>query len=127
QEWNNALNYAITSAKHFSSEDFINITKQIEQEGDISMSTSLLDQLIAEREAKGEAKGRMEGETKGRMEGETKGKSEMIIRILSRRLRLPSKPLQKKINSIQNIEKLDELADFALTCVSLEEFVTALK
>ncbi|MDR2116562.1 MAG: hypothetical protein LBP87_09285, partial [Planctomycetaceae bacterium] len=81
--------------------------------------TSVLDYLIAEGKAEGEA----EGETRG----ETKGRAEMIIRILSRRLQPPSKPLQKKIEAIHSIAKLDELADFALTCVSLEEFATALK
>ncbi|MDR0336413.1 MAG: hypothetical protein LBI18_04915 [Planctomycetaceae bacterium] len=68
-----------------------------------------------------------EGKAKGKAEGEAKGKAEMVIRILSRRLELPSKSLQKKICSIQDITKLDELADFALTCVSLNEFATALK
>ncbi|MDR2438311.1 MAG: Rpn family recombination-promoting nuclease/putative transposase, partial [Planctomycetaceae bacterium] len=159
QEWIDALNYAITSAKHFPPEEYVNVTKQIEQEGDIIMSTSLLDQLIAkgktegriegkaegrtegkaegrtegraegkaEGRIEGRAEGRTEGRAKGRTEGRVEGKAEMIIRILSRRLRLPSKLLQKKINSIQNSAKLDELADFALTCVSLEEFATALK
>jgi hypothetical protein len=41
-------------------------------------------------------------------------------------LETPSESLQKKINSIRDIAKLDELADFALTCVSLDEFATAL-
>jgi hypothetical protein len=68
-------------------------------------------------------KWRAEGKTEGRAEG----KAETIIRILSRRLTLPSKTLQKKIYSIRNIDQLDELTDFALTCVSLDEFMTALK
>ncbi|MDR2115674.1 MAG: DUF4351 domain-containing protein, partial [Planctomycetaceae bacterium] len=59
--------------------------------------------------------------------GKVEGKAELIIRILSRRLQPPSKPLQKKIEAIHSIAKLDELADFALTCVSLEEFATALR
>jgi hypothetical protein len=68
-----------------------------------------------------------EGKAEGKVEGKAEGKAETIIRILSRRLELPSKSFQKKIYSIRNIAKLDELADFALTCVSLEEFATALK
>ncbi|MDR2705827.1 MAG: hypothetical protein LBC02_08630 [Planctomycetaceae bacterium] len=52
----------------------------------------------------------------------------MIIRILTRRLEPPPPiSLQNKIYSIRNITKLDELADFALSCVSLEEFATALE
>jgi predicted transposase YdaD len=99
----------------------------------MSTSTSLLDELFAEREtllaeretikAKCEARGEARGEERGKAKGEAKA----IIRILSRRLETPSKSLQKKINSIKNIAKLDELVDFASTCVSLDEFVTALK
>jgi hypothetical protein len=64
---------------------------------------------------------------KWRAEGRVEGKVEMIIHILSRRLELPSMSIQNKISSIQNIAKLDELADLALTCVSLDEFLTALE
>jgi hypothetical protein len=64
---------------------------------------------------------------KWQAEGEAKGKAEMIVNILSHRLKLPSKRLQKKICSIQDIAKLNELADFAWTCVSLDEFATALE
>ncbi|MDR0610659.1 MAG: Rpn family recombination-promoting nuclease/putative transposase [Planctomycetaceae bacterium] len=119
QEWYDALHYAASSAKHFKYQDFINLTKQTPKEGGITMSTSLLDELVA----KGEAKGKAEGKA----EGEAKGKADTIIRILTHRLKMPPKSLQKKINSIQNIAKLDELIDFALTCVSLNEFATALK
>ncbi|MDR2705745.1 MAG: hypothetical protein LBC02_08205 [Planctomycetaceae bacterium] len=69
-----------------------------------------LKELIAEREA-----------------SEAKGEAKMIIRILTHRLKTPSKSLQKKIYSIKNIAKLDELVDLALICVSLKEFATALK
>ncbi|MDR0608644.1 MAG: Rpn family recombination-promoting nuclease/putative transposase [Planctomycetaceae bacterium] len=116
QEWRDAVYYATTSAKHFKHQDYVNLTKQIQNEGGMTtMSKSLLDELVADSRADGETK------------GIAKGKAEIIIRILSRRLKSPSKSLQKKINSIQNIAKLDELADFALTCVSLDEFATALK
>jgi hypothetical protein len=64
---------------------------------------------------------------KWRAEGEAEGRVKMIIRILSRRLESPSVLLQNRISSIRNIDKLDELADFALTCVSLDEFATALE
>ncbi|MDR2756742.1 MAG: DUF4351 domain-containing protein [Planctomycetaceae bacterium] len=73
------------------------------------------------------AEGKAEGKAEGEAEGEAKGKAEMIIRILSRRLESPPKSLQKKILSIHDRTQLDELADFALTCVSLDEFATALR
>ncbi|MDR2116441.1 MAG: Rpn family recombination-promoting nuclease/putative transposase, partial [Planctomycetaceae bacterium] len=170
QEWYDAVYYATTSAKNFKRRDYIDLTKQIQKEGGIPMSVSLLDELIAEGiakaqvdfakvqadlakaqvdfakvqadlakaqaegetrgivkgwaegETRGIVKGRVEGIAKGRAEGIVKGRAEgeaeMIIRILSRRLKSPPTSLQKKINSIQNLAKLDELADFALTCVS---------
>jgi hypothetical protein len=83
----------------------------------------LTDKWRAEGKVEGIAKGIVEGIAKGR----TEGRAKMIIRILSRRLELPSMPLQNRISSIQDIDKLDELADFALTCVSLDEFATALE
>ena len=112
------------------------------------MSTSLIYELLAEREAKitehftkreakitehfTEREAKImerftEREAKNKAESEAKSKAEMIIRILSHRLELPSRTLQDKIISIRNLEKLDELADFALTCISLDEFATALK
>jgi hypothetical protein len=87
----------------------------------------LTDKWRAEGIVEGIAKGRVEGRVEGRIEGIVEDRAKMIIRILSRRLELPSMLLQNRISSIQNIDKLDELADFALTCVSLDEFATALE
>jgi predicted transposase YdaD len=123
QKWFDALNYAATNAKNFQHQNFTNDTRQSENEKVFTISPSVLDELIA----KHEAKGRLEGRAKGRVEGKVKGKAEIIIRILSRRLESPSKPLLKKIKSVQNTIKLDELADFALTCLSLDDFSTALE
>jgi hypothetical protein len=73
------------------------------------------------------AEGKAEGRAEGRAEGKVENEAKMIIRILTRRLEPPPISLQNKIYSIRNIAKLDELADFALSCVSLEEFATALE
>jgi hypothetical protein len=132
QEWYDALYYATTSAKYFEPQDFTNLIQQTEQEGVITMSTSLLDKLIAEREAKitehfTEREAKSKAEIAEMIEREAKNKAEMIIRILSHRLELPSRTLQDEITSIRNLAKLDELVDFALTCISLDEFATALK
>jgi hypothetical protein len=93
----------------FERQDFVNVTNQTRKEGDMTMPT-LLEELIAERET-----------------NEARGEAKMIIHILTHRLKTPSKSLQKKIYSIQNTAKLKELGDLALTCVSLDEFATALK
>ncbi|MDR2346613.1 MAG: hypothetical protein LBE18_11145, partial [Planctomycetaceae bacterium] len=58
-------------------------------------------------------------------EGISKGKAEDIIRILTRRIEKPSAKLQKRIREVKDINELDELIDFAITCVSLGEFATA--
>ncbi|MDR2642645.1 MAG: DUF4351 domain-containing protein [Planctomycetaceae bacterium] len=70
--------------------------------------------IFARREAKAAASAAANTEAKA------------IIRVLTKRLGKPSVQLQEQINKVNNIEKLDELIDFAATCVSLDEFATAL-
>ncbi|MDR2170494.1 MAG: DUF4351 domain-containing protein, partial [Planctomycetaceae bacterium] len=72
------------------------------------------------------AKGINKGKAEGISEGIAKGKAENIIRILTRRFdKSPSMRLQRQIMSVKDIDKLDELCDFAFDCVSLGEFATA--
>jgi hypothetical protein len=85
------------------------------------------DKWRIEGEAEGILKGIIQGRAEGKTEGIIEDRAKMIIRILSHRLELPSTSLQNRISSIRNIDKLDELADFALTCISLDEFATALE
>ncbi|MDR1053868.1 MAG: Rpn family recombination-promoting nuclease/putative transposase, partial [Planctomycetaceae bacterium] len=113
QMWQKILHYMMTSAKYFQPEDYKKLLKKIPKKGNVKMTISLIDRMVGE------------GIEKGKVEGKAEGKAEMVIRILSHRLAVPPKSLQKQINSIQNIAKLDELGDFALTCVSLGEFATA--
>ncbi|MDR2172180.1 MAG: DUF4351 domain-containing protein, partial [Planctomycetaceae bacterium] len=76
--------------------------------------------------AKGINKGKAEGKAEGISEGKAEGKAENIIRILTRRFdKSPSMRLQRQIMSVKDINKLDELCDFAFDCVSLGEFATA--
>jgi hypothetical protein len=72
-------------------------------------------------------KWRAEGKAEARVEAKVEARVEMIVDILSRRLESPPKTLQKKISSVQNMTKLEELTDCAWTCTSLDDFVTALK
>ncbi|MDR2170896.1 MAG: hypothetical protein LBP59_12205, partial [Planctomycetaceae bacterium] len=48
-----------------------------------------------------------------------------IIRILTKRIESPPTKLQKEIMRINDDNKLSKLFDFALTCGSIGEFVTA--
>ncbi|MDR1485958.1 MAG: hypothetical protein LBT09_14210 [Planctomycetaceae bacterium] len=64
--------------------------------------------------------------TIGEAKGEAKGKALSVIRALTRRIEEPSVEVKDKIMNVQSESKLDELFDFALTCVSIGEFETAL-
>ncbi|MDR1483293.1 MAG: hypothetical protein LBT09_00565 [Planctomycetaceae bacterium] len=59
------------------------------------------------------------------IDGRCDGKVEDIIRILIRRFKTPSKKLQKQLKDVKDVDKLNELVDFAMTCVSINEFATA--
>ncbi|MDR2172012.1 MAG: hypothetical protein LBP59_17850 [Planctomycetaceae bacterium] len=79
-----------------------------------------------EGKAEGKVEGKAEGKAEGRVEGKVEGKAESIIRILTKRFdeSVPMK-LQNQIMTVNNIDKLDELFDFAWDCVSIGEFSTA--
>jgi len=51
----------------------------------------------------------------------------MIIRFLTRRFRTVPKSVKDKVYSITDINRLDELADKAADCQSLDEFAQALQ
>jgi hypothetical protein len=95
----------------------------------IPAGAKMVDECIAKGKvegiAEGIAKGIAKGEAKGIATGIAKGKAEDIIHILTRRIDKPSARLQKKIREVCDLNQLDELIDFSLTCVSLDEFATA--
>jgi hypothetical protein len=70
--------------------------------------------------------GKKMGEKRGKADGMFAAKADDIIRVLTKRFELPPKKLQDQIRNVRSIEKLDELIDFAITCVSVGEFATAL-
>ncbi|MDR3108546.1 MAG: hypothetical protein LBU65_02490 [Planctomycetaceae bacterium] len=71
--------------------------------------------------------GKAEGIVEGKTEGMIEGKADGIIRVLTYRIKEPPKSIQNKINSMTSIQKLDELLVLASTCVSMNEFSSALK
>jgi len=58
--------------------------------------------------------------------GVAEGSARTIVRILTRRFRKVSKPVKDKVSSITDIDRLEELADQAVDCKSLDEFAKAL-
>ncbi|MDR2760982.1 MAG: hypothetical protein LBB88_00085, partial [Planctomycetaceae bacterium] len=77
---------------------------------------------------KGKLEGKLEGILEGQLAGEFKAKADDIIRFLTKRFEKspPTNKLQEQIRDVRSIEKLDELFDFAITCNSIDEFVSAL-
>jgi hypothetical protein len=57
-------------------------------------------------------------------EGETEAKTESIIDILTHRFKKPSMKLQRRIMQAQSTDELNKLLEFALSCVSVDEFAT---
>jgi DNA-binding protein len=111
------LYHLFTSSKYFRQETHTLIIKLVKELGVEVMVDSVATRLYREGEAIGEAR--------GEARGEAIGKAKSIIRFLRNRVGMPSVELQEKIKSIRSTDKLDELLDFASTCVSLGEFETA--
>ncbi|MDR2344829.1 MAG: DUF4351 domain-containing protein [Planctomycetaceae bacterium] len=91
-----------------------------------SAAETYWNEATIQGEARGEARGETRGIAIGEARGEMRGEVNSIIRVLRRRVGEPSAELKSRIMNIQSIDKLDELLDFAATCVSLGEFATAL-
>ncbi|MDR2345020.1 MAG: hypothetical protein LBE18_03050, partial [Planctomycetaceae bacterium] len=104
------------------------------KKGELKMSQGLIEaikqtpygaEMLNRYRTEGKAEGKAEGIAEGIAKGIAKGKAEDIIRFLTKRLGNPSVKLQKQIRDVKDINELDELFDFAITCVSLGEFATA--
>ena len=117
--------YVIWNMKDITENDVFEIKDEIEEiieEGDEEMSTFM--EIFVE---KGRVEGRVEGEARGKAEGEAEGTVKSILRILTRRFRKVPASLEARIRVITDLTYLEELADFAFDCESLEEFSKSLK
>jgi hypothetical protein len=119
EKLHDVVHYAATSAKHFTPQDFDNFINQINNEGDINMSTSI-GPFFTLLEARGEAK--------GEARGEAKGKREAILTVLCRRFKMTNVPDEIKSGIMQMNEPiaLESLLACALDCQTLDEFAEAL-
>ncbi|MDR1268059.1 MAG: Rpn family recombination-promoting nuclease/putative transposase [Planctomycetaceae bacterium] len=120
EELRDAIYYAITSAKHFSLQDFLKISTQIEKEGIFTMPTSVLDQLVAKRIA--------EGKAEGEAEGEVKGLRKSVLNVLCKRFKMTNVPKRMKaaIQRMNDPIALESLVVDAAMCQTLDEFAEAL-
>ncbi|MDR2345668.1 MAG: DUF4351 domain-containing protein, partial [Planctomycetaceae bacterium] len=126
--------YFYTSAKYFTRETYEKLVTLTQNLGVKIMSPSAAETYWNEATVQGETRGIAIGEARGIEKGksigetigEARGAANAIIRMLRRRVGEPSAELKNRIMNVRSIDKLDELLDFASTCVSLGEFATAL-
>jgi len=59
---------------------------------------------------------------RGREQGAIKREAKAILRTLTKRFKAVPKPLEGQVHAIADLERLEQLADFAYDCKSLEEF-----
>jgi hypothetical protein len=109
-------------------ETFLNVNKSKFKKGEMKVNPTTIELMeecgIFQQFVQA---GEKRGEKRGRANGMFAAKAEDIIRVLTRRFNIPPKQLQDEIRDVRSIEKLDELLDFAITCVSIGEFSTALQ
>ena len=67
------------------------------------------------------------GFTQGEAIGEARGEARAILRTLARRFRFVPQSLEEQILAIHDLARLDQLAEFAFDCGSLDEFEESLK
>ena len=65
--------------------------------------------------------GRLEGERKGEIRGELKAKRSILIKILDKKFGPVPQNLQEQISKIEEMAKLDELIDQAISVESITE------
>ncbi|MDR1053047.1 MAG: hypothetical protein LBL39_02635, partial [Planctomycetaceae bacterium] len=120
KEWDDALYYASTSAKHFSIQDFDNIINQLNNKGIDNMTPTTLDLVIERRLAEGEA--RIEARSKAEIA------RKFILDTLYKRFKMTSVPKKIKAAILQMNDPiaLESLHCHALDCQTFEEFAEAL-
>ncbi|MDR1140213.1 MAG: hypothetical protein LBL62_00875, partial [Planctomycetaceae bacterium] len=85
-----------------------------------------LEYARREGEAIGVEKGREEGEVVGFEKGIEKG-IETLLRILAKRFGESPSAVIEKLHTIKDLDRLAQLTDISLDCLSLDEFEKALE
>ncbi|MDR1963752.1 MAG: hypothetical protein LBQ50_08230, partial [Planctomycetaceae bacterium] len=115
KEWQDAVYYATTSAKHFLPEDFKNVIKQTEKEGVVTMSTSVIEALYAE------------GIAEGKAEGKAEAWRNAVLAVLRGKFKKIPEEIEATIRDMSDPIALESLNVHAAICQSLDEFADALK
>ena len=112
--------YTVYNTERLSEADYEEMDEEIQETitGDHHMPNFV--QTLMDR-------GMEKGMEKGMELGISQGEAKAILRTLTRRFHSIPKSLREGIFAITNLKRLEELADFAFDCESLDEFAAAIK
>ena len=103
--------YMIRYAKNMTKTDFHEVVTEVRKNVEEGDKMSTLAQIFIDE---------------GIALGKTEGKAEGILRTLKWRFHAVPESLQAQVPAITNLASLDDLADFAFVCESLDDFAAAL-
>jgi len=110
--WENLLRYMITSAKYFTFKNLKEVTSKMSETDVATLSPCALELIAIGRED-------------GRNLWAT-DKVDTLLRILTKRLGNVPQTIGDKLHTINDIDALGELTDYALDCQTLDEFEAVL-
>ena len=116
ERWTNLLRYMITSSKYFTYDDLKEVTSKMSETDVATLSPCALELI---------AIGREEERKEGRNLWAT-DKVDTLLRILTKRLGNVPQTIGDKLHTINDIDALGELTDYALDCQTLDEFEAVL-
>jgi len=91
--------------------------------------SSVYQSIFAKGRVEGEAKGRVEEEAKGRVKGEAKGRVEearqALLHVGSKRLDQPDEHLQKRLEVIDDVDRLNALLEGILGVSTWDKLLAA--
>lgn len=108
--------------RRLKAEEVSKALKPVFRERETIMIKTIFDEMFLEGKAEGWAEGVEKGRLEGKAEGKAEGKIETIFLFLADRLGGVSQRLEKKIQKITDLEKLDRLVQLSARCKTLKEF-----
>jgi predicted transposase YdaD len=82
-----------------------------------------LDKGKEQGRIEGEKQGRIEGEQKGKIEGKIEGERAIIVRLGRKLFGEPDAATLAKLDSIQSVDRLDEISDRLFTAANWTEAI----
>jgi hypothetical protein len=111
--------YTLHNAKNLTKRDYNELEPSVQRTlGDDNMPT--LTQIFYRE-------GMEKGMAEGKAEGKAEAKAEAVLLILTKRFQSVPKSLETQLRAVTDLERLEQLADFAFDCKSPDEFAGKLK